>query len=336
MVQWASGANPRAIVRVVEAPLNPLMFGGVGDGETLDDAAFVQMIAHAATLDNPHFYLPSGYTWKLSQPITPPVWSRWEGPGNGHYSIVNASSDVFSADTSIGHLEVAHLGIRSSPGGGHIFNFAGLSQAHMHDLRLRQDNANQTIIDCPYVVDCVLEKWWCLADSRTVPMIRFDAPPNAGSINDNTLQHMRLTDTGTPTTWAILLEGNSAGAIGNTVEHINFQGTTAGGLRARSHRHLDVRQIQFWDMAAEGNTISQDLVSLGQVPGKHPSARVEIAHVQRLSGTLDDGVVDIKVEGSAEVTSGWVRDCSGVTADFVVDLNGAPVDVERVDGTVQL
>lgn len=185
-------------MRVVDEKINPLHYGAVGNGSTLDDAAFEAMRAAAPSARQSHIYIPGRYRFRLSAAVALPIDVHLEGPDTGTDSIVNDVSDVFTSGT-LSRAHIHDLGVTASA--GHIFNFAHCSQGHFHDIYGVQMATDKSVFNIPSMLDMVIEFWLTSALGRTVPLLNFVGL--SGNMNDNTIARGRIKDNALARTWAM-------------------------------------------------------------------------------------------------------------------------------------
>jgi hypothetical protein len=322
----ATLATPgHGVLTVNEAPVTPLRFGAVGNGSTLDDGAFTAMMA-ALPAAGAHVYLPSGYTFLLSQPITLTGNASWSG-GGATARIVNHSSDVFNVVSNLAWMHMRDFRVDSAGGGGTIFQFGtlGTSKSTFDNLTLIQNVPNQAIFQSAFWLDNTIKSCNLFgAAGRSVPMIWLVS--TSDNLGDNTFEDLTLTDAGSvspsiapATTWAIWLEEQSATlAYSNKFRGINFENCAGGALTLRGHINYLVESCEFWDLITPA-TNHLFYGAAGGVAGL-PNRDGMIRKTVRCSGTLGGGICDIAFGPVGSEFNTVVREIHGTSLVQVIDL----------------
>jgi hypothetical protein len=287
--QVATAGFLAGVASVKQAPLNPLTFGAAGNGTTLDDTAMQAMFGALATAGNGHAYFPPGYTFRTSQPLVIPTGARIEGCGAGAISIHNTASDVFQCVSgNLYNVHVHDLGVWSGTGGGHIFNLTAglLACSQLNHLYLRQDNAAESALLTAAFLDSSLTSSFLYgAVNRSAPLIY--GVSTAGVLSDNRFRDLRITDQGSPTTWALWWEEKSTSrAVGNVFEEINFENPVGGAMTVRGQYNYKISGIYLWDLSAQA---TNDLVAPRASTGGQSNYYGLIEQVSFQSGTPTGG-----------------------------------------------
>ena len=111
-----------------------------------DSTAAIQAAINALPGGGGTVYLPLG-TYKTSSPLVPVPNLRLTADGWGSTTITNAASDLFAmgGGTLLENLEIDHLQLVSTAGGGDIFQGANVARMSLHHCYLIQHNATAAI-----------------------------------------------------------------------------------------------------------------------------------------------------------------------------------------------
>lgn len=296
----ALGLGTAALRDAREAPLNPLRYGAAGDGTTNDDAAFAAMWAALPTVGG-HVYLPSGFNFRLTQPLPLHSGLRIEGGDCRRAQITNLVSDVFTVTGSLQDIHIHDLSITAGASngstGGVVFNCGavgsttGLSQSTFNNLYVEQRRPDRSTITAGVWLDnrmrdCNLNS----TNSRSVPAIHLVS--TTGSLSDNVFEDIRHTDYGgAQSTWVLWLEEfSTTTALGNTIRRFNFERPSGGAINLRGQNNAHLDHIWLWDM---DQTSLNHLIFLDKQAGGRGNVGVTIERVARPSGTLGTGKADI-------------------------------------------
>jgi hypothetical protein len=281
------------VVVVAEAPVTPLQYGAVGDGTTIDDAAFTAMMAALPSFGG-HIYIPPNYNFRLTTPIVLKDKSRWSGAGVTS-QITNGVTDVFQATLNLSLMHFHDMRLNAGTGGGHVFGLGayGMSKSHLDNLMFAVGSANKSSLSAALWLDNTFQRCSLYGgNNRSAPMISVVSSTN--NLADNTFSDLVLTDALLPTTWAIWLEETSPSlALANRLLRINFENPAGGAITMRGHLEYVLEDIQLWDLAS---TATNHLIYTAQSGGTVKSNRGgRISRVHRTSGSLGVGLNDIQL-----------------------------------------
>lgn len=318
-------APGNGVLTVNEAPVTPLRYGAVGDGSTLDDAAFTAMMA-GLPASGAHVYIPAGYNFLLSSPLTLTGNAHWSG-GGANSRITNHSSDVFTIVSNLAWVHIHDFRVDSSGGGGHIFNFGslGLSKSQIDNMVLVQNVPTASVLTSAFWLDNFFRSSHLFgAAGRSVPLINLVSTTD--NLGDNTFEDLTLTDAGSvspsvapATTWAIWMEERSATlAYSNKFRGINFENAAGGALTLRGHINYLVEMCEFWDLI----TPATNHLFYGCAGGGSglPNRDGLIRKTVRASGTLSSGICDIAFGPVGSEFNTVVKEIHGTSLVQVIDL----------------
>lgn len=319
----AAPGNLSGITSIKEGPTNPLRYGAAGDGITLDDTAMQAMFASLAS--GGHAYFPPGYLFRTSQPLTLVNGIRVEGPGAGPISIVNAASDIFNvaASGTLYNIHMHDIGVNSASGGGHIINAtagATVACSQFNHLYLQQDNAAKSNLTVNSWLDNTFEESFLYGGlNRSVPVIQ--GISTTDNLSDNRFHNLRITDQGTPTTWAVWWEeASTALAFGNVFEEINFENPVGGAITVRGQWGYKLSGLYLWDLSASS---ANDLVAPRKSVGFQSNFGGLIERVEFPSGSNGSGFFTIGLGSVGSETYTLIRRCGPQTgsATFSIAMN---------------
>jgi hypothetical protein len=315
----ASTAAAALAAYVLEGPLTPLRFGAVGNGTTLDDAAFTAMMAALPSFGG-HVFLPPNYHFRLSQTITLKDKCRWEGAG-ATSQITNSVTDMFTCSAPLSWMTFAHMRLNAGSGGGHMFNLGlhGMSKSVLDNLVLTINAPAKSLIVADWWLDNTISNSWLYgANNRSAPLLYLVSTTD--NLSDNTFHDLVITDAGTPTTWAIWLEETSANlAFSNRFRGINFENPCGGAITLRGHIGYLIENCQMWDLHAPA---SNHLIYCTKGSGSGLANRNgRIRGIVRPSGTLGSGISDIQLGPIGNEYGTVVSECYGTgSATLRIDL----------------
>jgi hypothetical protein len=305
------------VLTVNEAPVTPLRYGAVGDGSTLDDAAFAAMMS-ALPSSGAHVYIPAGYNFFLSNPITLQGNPHWSG-GGANARITNHSSDVFNSSGYMAWMHMHDFRVDSAGGGGHILNFQtyGVSKSQVDNMVFIQNVANRSVLQSGYWLDNFFRSSHLFgATNRSVPLINMVGTTD--NLSDNTWEDLTLTDATGASTWMMWLEEQSAAlAFSNKFRGINFENPVGGALTLRGHINYLVESCEFWDLASPA---TNHLLYCAAGGGSGlPNRDGMIRKVVRASGTLGAGICDIAFGPVGSEFNTVIREIHGTSLVQVID-----------------
>jgi hypothetical protein len=306
------------VLTVNEAPVTPLRYGAVGDGSTLDDAAFSAMMS-ALPSSGAHVYIPAGYNFFLSAPITLQGNPHWSG-GGANARITNHLSDVFTSSGYMAWMHLHDFRVDSAGGGGHIFNFQtyGVSKSQIDNMVLIQNVANKSVLMSGYWLDNFFRSSHLFgAVNRSVPLVNMIGTTD--NLSDNTWEDLTITDASGASTWAMWIEEQFAAlAFSNKFRGINFENPVGGALTLRGHINYLVESCEFWDLASPAT----NHLFYGAAGGGSglPNRGGRIRKTVRCSGTLGSGISDIAFGPVGSEFNTVVSEIHGTSLVQVIDL----------------
>jgi hypothetical protein len=328
---FAPVAEPVAVaglanrIQVVEAPLIPERYGAVGDGTTVDDAAFTALAAVANNATG----RPDVYLGEKSYRTTIPIdvaRAGWNFGGRSRIAgsrIVNAVSDVFTFAAGTAGTRHHFHDFRVTASAGHIFSVANgsFSLNHLERLSLEQSNTGKSILNQTsgdHLDNLVSVVELTGTTGHTVPLYKVLSA--TGGANENTFERGRSTYSGNYVFW---FEETDPAQYSNSnmFQGWNFEVPNGGCIKGLSANGWTIESCNVYDLAGfNGGVSTKDLYHLGKSTG--PNSRYNaFKRVVRHGGTLGSGLVDIRLQsGAAPLTRIEQCDLSSGSAGYAIDL----------------
>lgn len=298
--------------------LNVKDYGAVGNGTTDDTAAIQSAIAAVGTGGT--LFFPAG-VYKTTAPLVLKSNMTVCGTAAMASRIANAVTDLFTTGTSsISHLNVCDLHLSTVL--GHVFAPAGgvgLSEFRRLELWVAADDksAYNNFVGggSGLYIDNLVESCHIQGTpTHTVPMWHV-VTANSGC-NRNLWQNLRFTYSGN---YAIWIEETAANYnYDNSFKNINFEITTGGAIKILSGNTTTIEECAVYDLQVLGPAV-RDLFHIGKSTGNN-SRFTTMKRCGRRGGSLDTGIVDVRLQGSSASSFVTFEHMASGTSGLTFDL----------------
>jgi hypothetical protein len=304
---------------------NVLAYGALGNGTHDDTAAFVAAFAAAGAGGTVIIPKPSAY-YKTTAPIT--ILSGMHISGAGQDTLIrNAASDVFALGTgsTLSHLLIENIGLRSDAGGGHIFAQAsGIALSTFRNIFAVQANAAKSIWSnaasgAVGTIDCLFEKMDLThIPAATVPT--WHQVDSSGNLSRNEWNNIRWTNAGTLGALWLECTNTSGWGYDNRIRDMNFEICDGGCVTLLSMYNTRMETLAAYD----NTTITRSLFTLGKSSASTlRTTKTRLDRIVRRGGTLAGGVYDINLINT-ETSTTHFEECHGVGGSaFSIQINSA-------------